>query len=78
MVALVVTLSSCAAMAQSKAMIDVSETLFSVLSGMNVCGYDSELASSSPLRAEVRSDLLAASKSPEAAAAAAHSATELR
>ena len=70
MVALVVTLSSCAAMAQSKATIDVSETLFSVLSGMNVCGYDSELASSSPLRAEVRSDLLAASKSPEAAAAA--------
>lgn len=37
---------------------------------MNVCGYDSELASSSPIRAEVRADLVAASKSPEAAAAA--------
>ena len=70
LVALVVTLSSCAAMAQSKTTIDVSETLFSVLSGMNVCGYDSELASSSPIRAEVRADLVAASKSPEAAAAA--------
>ena len=62
--------SGCAAAAQSKATIDVSETIFSVLSGMNVCGYDSELASSSPIRAEVRADLVAASKSPEAAAAA--------
>jgi tetratricopeptide (TPR) repeat protein len=66
----VVALLSCAATAQSKSTIDVSETLFSVLSGMNVCGYDSELASSSPIRAEVRADLVAASKSPEAAAAA--------
>ena len=65
-----VALLSCAATAQSKSTIDVSETLFSVLSGMNVCGYDSELASSSPIRAEVRADLVAASKSPEAAAAA--------
>ena len=37
---------------------------------MNVCGYDSELAASSPIRADVRADLVAASKSPEAAAAA--------
>ena len=59
-----------AAPAQSKSTIDVSETIFSVLSGMNVCGYDSELASSSPIRVEVRADLVAASKSPEAAAAA--------
>src|SRR5271167_1612983 len=59
-----------AATAQSKSTIDVSETIFSVLSGMNVCGYDQELASSSPLRAQVRADLVAASKSPEAAAAA--------
>ena len=65
-----VALLSCAATAQSKSTIEVSETLFSVLSGMNVCGYDSELASSSPIRAEVRADLVAASKSPEAAAAA--------
>jgi tetratricopeptide (TPR) repeat protein len=65
-----VTLFGCAAAAQSKATIDVSETLFSVLAGMNVCGYDSELASSSPIRAEVRTDLVTASKSPEAAAAA--------
>jgi tetratricopeptide (TPR) repeat protein len=48
----------------------VSETIFSVLAGINVCGYDQELASSSPVRAEVRADLVAASKSPDAAAAA--------
>ena len=65
-----VTLFGFAAEAQSKSTIDVSETIFSVLSGMNVCGYDSELASSSPIRARVRADLVAASKSPEAAAAA--------
>ena len=48
----------------------MSETIFSVLSAMNVCGYDQGLASSSPIRAQVRADLVAASKSPEAAAAA--------
>ncbi len=61
---------SCASAAQSKATIDVSETIFSVLAAINVCGYDQELASSSPIRTEVRADLVAASKSPEAAAAA--------
>ena len=70
LVAVMVATLGCAAAAQSKATIDVSETIFSVLAGMNVCGYDSELASSSPIRGEVRADLVAASKSPEAAAAA--------
>src|SRR5271169_6585612 len=63
-------LLSCAARAQSKATLEVSETIFSVLSGMNVCGYDRGLASSSPLRSAVRADLVAASKSPAAATAA--------
>lgn len=49
---------------------DVSETIFSVLAGINVCGYDQELAASSPIRSEVRADLVTASKSPETAAAA--------
>jgi tetratricopeptide (TPR) repeat protein len=61
---------SCGATAQSKATLEVSETIFSVLSGMNVCGYDHELASSSPLRSAVRADLVTASKSPAAATAA--------
>ena len=60
----------CSALAQSKATLDVSETIFSVLSAINVCGYDQELSISSPIRAEVRADLVAASTSPEAADAA--------
>ena len=56
--------------AQSKATLEVSETIFSVLSAINVCGYDHELSVSSPIRTQVRVDLVAASKSPEVAAAA--------
>jgi tetratricopeptide (TPR) repeat protein len=66
----VIALLTCSAAAQSKATLEVSETIFSVLAGINVCGYDRELASSSPVRAEVRADLVAASNLPEAAAAA--------
>ena len=70
MVAFVAALSSCSSLAQSKATLDVSETIFSVLSAVNVCGYDQELSTSSPIRVEVRNDLVAASTSPEAADAA--------
>ncbi len=69
MPALLVSLT-CGAAAQSKATLDVNETLFSVVAAMNVCGYDQELQSSSPIRAQVRADLVEASKSPAAAAAA--------
>ena len=58
-----------AATAQSKATLDISETLFSVVSAMNVCGYDAELQLSSLIRMEVRADLVEANKTPEAAAA---------
>ncbi len=63
-------LLSCSAAAQTQTTLEVSETIFSVLAAANVCGYDQELSSSLPVRAEVRRDLVAASKSPEAAAAA--------
>lgn len=63
-------LLSCAAWAQNKATLDVSETLFSVVAGLNVCGYDQELQFSSPIRMQVRSDLVEASKLPGAATAA--------
>jgi tetratricopeptide (TPR) repeat protein len=69
-VSLVTASLTCVAAAQSKATLDVSETLFSVVSAMNVCGYDTELQSSSPIRMEVRADLVEASKSPAAASAA--------
>jgi hypothetical protein len=69
-VPLVLACLTCAATAQSKATLDVNETLFSVVSAMNVCGYDQELSASSPIRAEVRAELVEASKSPAAASAA--------
>ena len=65
-----VALLTTAAVTQSRATLDVSETLFSVVAAMNVCGYDQELQSSSPIRMEVRADMVEASKSPAAAAAA--------
>jgi tetratricopeptide (TPR) repeat protein len=61
---------SCSATAQTSTTLEVSETIFSVLAAVNVCGYDQELSASLPVRAEVRVDLVAASKSPDAAAAA--------
>ncbi len=60
----------CAAQAPTKATLDVSETLFSIVAAANVCGYDQDLASSSPIRQQVRADLVKASESPQAAAAA--------
>jgi hypothetical protein len=41
----------------SKVTLDTSETLFSMLAAINSCGYDQELASSDPLRAQVRNDV---------------------
>ena len=58
------------AAAQTPTTLEVSETIFSVLAAVNVCGYDQELSTSLPVRAGVRIDLVAASKSPETAAAA--------
>jgi tetratricopeptide (TPR) repeat protein len=63
-------LLSVLATAQTKATIDVNETLFSVVAAMNVCGYDQELSASSAIREQVRADLVEASKLPGAAAAA--------
>ncbi len=67
---LLLAILSTTAGAQSRATLDVNETLFSVVSAMNVCGYDEELQTSSPIRLEVRADLVEASKSPAAASAA--------
>jgi tetratricopeptide (TPR) repeat protein len=59
-----------AAQNPTRASLDVSETLFSIVAAINVCGYDQELASSSPIRKEVRADLVEASELPGAAEAA--------
>jgi len=37
--------------------LETSETLFTVLAAINTCGYDQELESSDPLRAEIRSEI---------------------
>ena len=61
---------TCAGAAQEKATLDASETLFSVVSAINVCGYDHELQSSLPIRTEVRNELADAAKSAPVSAAA--------
>lgn len=37
--------------------LDTSETLFTVLTAINTCGYDQELNASDPLRAQIRSEV---------------------
>jgi tetratricopeptide (TPR) repeat protein len=67
---LLVSALPCVAQGPTRASLDVSETLFSIISAINVCGYDQELASSTALRQQVREELVAASESPQVAAAA--------
>ena len=40
--------------------LDTSETLFTVLTAINTCGYDAELNTSDPLRAQIRAEVAAA------------------
>jgi tetratricopeptide (TPR) repeat protein len=42
---------------QSSVLLDTSETLFTVLTAINTCGYDQELGVSDPLRSQVRSEV---------------------
>lgn len=47
----------CLAQNTPKVTLDTSETLFSVLTAINACGYDQELGVSDPLRAQIRSEV---------------------
>ena len=47
----------CPAENQSSVALDTSETLFTVLTAINTCGYDQELGVSDPLRLQVRSEV---------------------
>jgi tetratricopeptide (TPR) repeat protein len=60
----------CPAQSPSNVTLDSSETLFTVLSAMNMCGYDSELSASDPLREQIRSE---AGKTVQASAGAKES-----
>jgi hypothetical protein len=50
-----------------KVSLDTSETLFTVLTAINTCGYDQELGASDPLRSQVRGEVAKAVKASDAA-----------
>ena len=58
--------------------LETSETLFTVLTAINACGYDQELNSSDPLRAQIRAEVAKAVQDAPAAAAAAPLCTAYR
>jgi hypothetical protein len=60
-----------AAAQQTDVTLETSESLFSVLAGINACGYDQELSASDPLRMRVRAEVASAVQA-SASAAAAH------
>ena len=53
---------------QSPVALDTSETLFTVLTAINTCGYDEELGFSDPLRARVRAEVAKAREASQEAA----------
>ena len=57
--AIVVVLAVTPSLAQNRPQVslETSETLFTVLAAINTCGYDQELNSSDPLRAQIRSEV---------------------
>ncbi len=57
----------CAAENTPKVALDTSETMFTVLTAINTCGYDSELASSDPLRQQIRAEVAKATEASEPA-----------
>jgi hypothetical protein len=56
---------------KSQVTLDTSETLFTVLTAVNTCGYDSELDISDPLRAEIRGEVAKNMQASDDAKAAA-------
>src|SRR5208337_2891461 len=56
---LAIVLLKASGLAQNRPQVslDTSETLFTVLTAVNTCGYDQELNSSDPLRTEIRSEV---------------------
>jgi hypothetical protein len=59
LVALLLALAATVASAENtpKVALESNETLFTMLTAINTCGYDAELAVSNPLRAEIRSEV---------------------
>ena len=61
---LAVGLEATSALAQNSTPVslETSETLFTVLTAINTCGYDQELGGSDPLRAQIRSEVARAAE----------------
>jgi hypothetical protein len=56
-----------------KLRLDTNESMFSTFAALNACGYDTDLADSDPLRAQIRAEIAAnVSRSPEAQVAQQH------
>jgi len=53
-----------------KVTLDTSETLFTILASMNVCGYDDGLSASDPIRKQVRGEVVRASRDSDVALSA--------
>ncbi len=51
---------------QPNVVLDTNETLFTVLTAINSCGYDSELDASAPLRAQIRAEVAKTIEASEA------------
>jgi tetratricopeptide (TPR) repeat protein len=55
--AVVLVVASVFAQKRPQVSLEISETLFTVLTAINTCGYDQELDVSDPLRAQIRSEV---------------------
>ena len=62
--------STLTAQQTQKVTLDVNETIFSVVTALNACGYDQELAASEPVRLKVRAEVAREVESSEQARAA--------
>jgi hypothetical protein len=67
-VALLFVLGAIVASAENspKVALESNETLFTVLTAINTCGYDAELSASNPLRAEIRGEVAKAEVTDDA------------
>jgi tetratricopeptide (TPR) repeat protein len=54
---------------QPRMSVETSQSLFSVMAAINVCGYDADLAQSIPLRQQIRGEVLQAAQSRDAQSA---------
>lgn len=59
--------SVCFAQNTPKVTLETSETVFTILSSINACGYDDELTGSDPLRKQVRAEINQATHSSDEA-----------